>query len=300
MVHGFPEWSEMYVGMMRSLSNSGYYSVACNMRGYSVGARPATVDQYHYDLLASDVLALATAFDMPTFHLVGHDHGACLSWYVGAKDAKLASPRVKSLSALSVPHLDAFSDGLYGPGADLDQQIASQYFTVFLEDDSASLNFNMLYNVMALPIMNKDSGFPDSAFKSAEEFQKALWWYNGASPDFAGVLAVVPTMSATELLKDGSVAMAALRVAYPADSTDGGPAPNRIGNVKANTLFICGEDDAVLLCTHEYSTNSKHFVDGTYEYLQVPACGHDILNCKKQENTDMTIAAVTTLLDDNN
>jgi hypothetical protein len=73
---------------------------------------------------------------------------------VAAEDGKKADPRIKSLTALSVPHLDAFSDGLYGPNADKDQQIASQYFTVFNLPDSAKLNFNLLYTTMALPILN--------------------------------------------------------------------------------------------------------------------------------------------------
>jgi hypothetical protein len=165
-------------------------------------------------------------------------------------------------------------------------------------DDSASLNWNSLYNIMALPIMNSDSGFPDDKFESADAFQKALWWYNGASPSGAGVLAVVPTMSASTLAKDGSVAMAAMRLAYPAEETTGGPAPNPIGKLKANTLFVCGEDDPAILCAHDYSKNSKNFVEGTYDYLQVEKCGHDVLSCG--DGTQKVIAAITKLLDANN
>ena len=132
-----------------------YHSIACNMRGYSVNARPSLESDYLYDKIASDVTALAEAFGMEQYHLIGHDHGACLSWYVAAEDAKLAVPRLKSLTALSVPHLDAFSDGLYGPNADREQQIASQYFTVFNLWDSASIKFNALYIAMALPLLNR-------------------------------------------------------------------------------------------------------------------------------------------------
>jgi pimeloyl-ACP methyl ester carboxylesterase len=67
---------------MRSLADDGYHSIACNMRGYSVGARPTQYEAYMYDEIASDVTALADAFGMNKYHLVGHDHGACLSWYV--------------------------------------------------------------------------------------------------------------------------------------------------------------------------------------------------------------------------
>ncbi len=200
---------------------------------------------------------------------------------------------MKSVSGLSVPHLDAFSEGLLGPAADLDQQIASQDFTVFLMENSASLNWNALYNLMGLPFMNKDSGFPDSAFQSAEEFQKAVWWYNGAGPDYASVLAEVPVMSASTLIKDGSPMTAAIRLAYPEDETVGAPAKNPIGKIAAPTLFVCGSTDFAILCDHEYSKKTSDYVTGAYEYLLVPDCGHDILACGDQKNTDLVIDAIT-------
>ena len=40
LVHGFPEWSDMYVPLMRRLGGLGYRAQACNMRGYSPGAAP--------------------------------------------------------------------------------------------------------------------------------------------------------------------------------------------------------------------------------------------------------------------
>lgn len=67
--------------------------------------------------------ALVAALNLtPSFHLVGHDHGAALGWYTAAED----KGSVLSYAALSVPHLDAFNAGLFGPTADVQQQIASQ------------------------------------------------------------------------------------------------------------------------------------------------------------------------------
>ena len=56
LLHGFPEWSVMYVNLMRTLSSHGYSSVACNQRGYSPGAAPAGVTNYNYNTLASRCL----------------------------------------------------------------------------------------------------------------------------------------------------------------------------------------------------------------------------------------------------
>lgn len=97
--------------------------VACR---YSPDARPDATAQYDYSILRSDVYAVAAALNFSTdVHLVGHDHGAALGWYAAADIGGTKSP-ILSYSALSVPHLDAFNAGLFGPNADIQQQVASQ------------------------------------------------------------------------------------------------------------------------------------------------------------------------------
>merc|ERR1719421_886353 len=101
----------MYMPLMRTLAAKDYRSVACNQRGYSPGAAPANVSDYNYNLLRDDVFAVAAAVNYTTggrkFHLVGHDHGAVLGWVATASAAGKAS--LLSYSALSIPHVDAFS-----------------------------------------------------------------------------------------------------------------------------------------------------------------------------------------------
>ena len=84
MLHGFPEWSDMYMPLMRTLAAKGYHSVACNQRGYSPGAAPSNVTAYDYNLLKDDVFAVAKAVNFTAegrkFHLVGHDHGGVLGY----------------------------------------------------------------------------------------------------------------------------------------------------------------------------------------------------------------------------
>ena len=162
LLHGFPEWSSMYTSVMATLAAQGYSSIACDQRGYSTQARPEHEADYDYDVLESDVWAIADAVGFPKFHLVGHDHGAVLGWKTAA--AQRGAERILSYSALSIPHVDAFSAGLFGPDADVEQQVASQYFSMFLMKDSASLDFSALFHLMG-------TGFPD-----ATAFQRALWW----------------------------------------------------------------------------------------------------------------------------
>ena len=123
----------MYVPLLRRLAALNYSSIACNQRGYSLDA-PQNEQEYLYHHLRQDAFAVAAVYfgSSTRFHLIGHDHGAMLGWTMAASDN--AHTRIASWTALSVPHADAFSNGLYGPNSDVDQQISSQYFTMFVDN----------------------------------------------------------------------------------------------------------------------------------------------------------------------
>eukprot|EP01079_Euglenida_sp_SAG-EU17-18_P002933 gene2933-3511_t len=148
LLHGFPEFSEMYSSLMRTLGTLGFKSVACNQRAYSPGAAPSSKGDYLYTTLAADVLGIAgLAFGSAAkFHLIGHDHGAALGWLVATTQSQ---NKVLTYTSLSIPHPNAFSDGLYGPSADPHQQVASQYFTMFTLNNSASLHDDLFWRSMA-------------------------------------------------------------------------------------------------------------------------------------------------------
>jgi pimeloyl-ACP methyl ester carboxylesterase len=108
-LHGFFETSAMWLPLMARLAGDGYRCFAPDQRGYSPGARPAEVEDYRYEHLAADVLALADELGWDTFHLVGHDWGAIAGWATLAVDAS----RIRSWSALSVPHPEAFARAVW-------------------------------------------------------------------------------------------------------------------------------------------------------------------------------------------
>lgn len=84
LLHGFPEFANMYDDLMRALAGAGYTSVACDQRGYSAGASPTDVESYNYDILRDDVFNIAEAVGFQEFHLIGHDHGGALGWHATA------------------------------------------------------------------------------------------------------------------------------------------------------------------------------------------------------------------------
>lgn len=124
LLHGFPETSHTWAGIMRSLAARGYRCLAPDQRGYSPGARPKDIASYRIDKIASDVIALADAVGFGKFHLVGHDWGAGCGWTV----VQLYSDRVNSWVALSIPHMAAFD---YAKKHDKDQKRRSWYMKFF-------------------------------------------------------------------------------------------------------------------------------------------------------------------------
>jgi pimeloyl-ACP methyl ester carboxylesterase len=104
LLHGFPEDRHSWDAVSPALTAAGYRVLAPDQRGYSPGARPRARRAYTLPRLAGDVLALADAAGLHRFHLVGHDWGAALAWYLAGHHPE----RTISLTALSVPHPEAF------------------------------------------------------------------------------------------------------------------------------------------------------------------------------------------------
>ncbi|RRQ26538.1 alpha/beta hydrolase [Rhodococcus sp. Eu-32] len=142
LLHGFPQTSACWDAVVPHLTAGRLRTIAPDQRGYSPGARPAGVDAYASDKLVGDVLGLLDAFDLDSAHIVGHDWGAAVAWQLAAHH----SDRVRSLTAVSVPHTAAFGWALRH---DEDQQERSEYIgllrqegkaeRVLLENDGARL-----------------------------------------------------------------------------------------------------------------------------------------------------------------
>lgn len=99
-LHGFPQDGTAYDGVGRLLAEQGCRVLVPDQRGYSPGARPSDPAAYVLDELADDVVALLDAADVAKAHVVGHDWGGAVAWYLGSRRAD----RVRSLTVLSTPH----------------------------------------------------------------------------------------------------------------------------------------------------------------------------------------------------
>jgi len=121
LLHGFPESSIMWTDLLEAGAKAGYKVVAFDQRGYSPGARPAGVTNYEIDHLTQDVLDVADQLGLDTFHLVGHDWGAVVGWKVAMEHPD----RLHTWTALSIPHIGVFFDGVQNHP---EQQKRSSYF----------------------------------------------------------------------------------------------------------------------------------------------------------------------------
>jgi pimeloyl-ACP methyl ester carboxylesterase len=130
LLHGFPETSFEWRHQMNALVKAGYRVLAPDQRGYSEGARPPATDDYAIGHLIGDVLGMVDALGVDRFHLVGHDWGAAVAWGVGIA----AGTRLRTLTAISVPHPGAFNTVLSDKNSC--QYNASAYFDVFTAPNS--------------------------------------------------------------------------------------------------------------------------------------------------------------------
>lgn len=104
LLHGFPQRTSSWDQVAPRLHAAGFRTLVLDQRGYCSTARPRGRRAYRLPELIADVIALLDSVGLDSAHIVGHDWGAAVAWGVAA-----AHPdRVRSLTAVSVPHPAAF------------------------------------------------------------------------------------------------------------------------------------------------------------------------------------------------
>jgi pimeloyl-ACP methyl ester carboxylesterase len=153
--------------------------------------------------LVDDILGLADALGLDTFHLVGHDWGATVGWVLAARHGR----RLRTFTAVSVPHLAAYNTALRG---DSDQQERASYIglmrqegkaeDVLAEDDGRRLR--AMYDGK-IPATHVDAYLDH--FRDREALTGAIAWYRAMTAALADLPSVsVPT---TYVWSDGDWAI---------------------------------------------------------------------------------------------
>ncbi len=130
LLHGFPQSSLSWSRITPALTGAGLRTIAPDQRGYSPGARPVDVSAYAMSELVGDAIGLLDALGLSTADVVGHDWGGLVAWQLAGRHPE----RVRSLTAISVPHPRAISEAM---ATDPDQQQRSAYIKLFRQEGKA-------------------------------------------------------------------------------------------------------------------------------------------------------------------
>ena len=121
MLHGFPDSARLWRHQIPRLVEAGYYVIAPDLRGFGFSDKPTAVEDYSLRRYAGDVRAIVDHLGLDSVHVVGHDWGAALAWYVGIVDPGL----LRSATVLSVGHPTVFAS------SGLEQKRRSWYMLLF-------------------------------------------------------------------------------------------------------------------------------------------------------------------------
>lgn len=100
LLHGFPEFWYGWHEAIAPLASDGYHVVVPDQRGYNRSEKPDGVAAYRIEELVGDVAGLIDAFGHGSAHVVGHDWGGEVAWWLAMTHPDLVS----HLVAVNAPH----------------------------------------------------------------------------------------------------------------------------------------------------------------------------------------------------
>jgi pimeloyl-ACP methyl ester carboxylesterase len=123
LLHGFPESHRTWRELIPRLHDR-FRLIMPDQRGFAGSDHPQDVADYKTDTLIDDIFALADAFGLESFSLVGHDWGGAIAWPAALRNDR----RLARLAIINAPHPVIFQKSLI---EDEDQHAASQYINAF-------------------------------------------------------------------------------------------------------------------------------------------------------------------------
>jgi pimeloyl-ACP methyl ester carboxylesterase len=161
------------------------------------------VEAYGIDHLVGDVLAICDELGAYEVDVVGHDWGAIVAWVVAARHPE----RVRTLTAVSVPHPEAFADAYASPASS--QRQMSSYIDVFRASGDAGER--MLAGADGDGLLQMFEGQGIGAQAAAEHaavhaepgaLTAGLNWYRATHPT---MMRGIPNVTVSSLLVWGSL-----------------------------------------------------------------------------------------------
>lgn len=230
LLHGFPQRASIWDLVVPMLHADGLRTIVLDQRGYCASARPRGRRAYRISELIGDLLALLDAAGLADAHIVGHDWGAAVAWGIAGNHPE----RVRSLTAVSVPHPAAFLKAMVTS----DQLLRSWYMGFFQLPFIPEL---VLSSSGSLPV--KALAGMGMTREMIERFREEMV-ADGAIPGGLGWYRALPFAS-------------------PRTST---------ARVAVPTTFVWSDDDKAL--GRGGAALTERFVDGDYQFVELSGVSH--------------------------
>jgi pimeloyl-ACP methyl ester carboxylesterase len=259
LLHGFPQNATMWGAVSPALHAEGLRTIAPDQRGYSPGARPPEVRAYARSECVADAVAILDALGADRVHVVGHDWGAAVGWDLAARYPE----RVRTLTALSVPHPRALAHALF---TSLDQLRRSRYILLFRRTGRAE-DVLLDDDARRLRRMLADSGLDAAAIdryvapmRAPGALTAALNWYR-----------------AMNLFGRGD------------------PGRDRTGKVGVPTTYVWSDGDVAIGRAAAHGCVRE--VTGEYRFVELPGVSHWMVDQAPDTVADAVLGRVLTAPD---
>lgn len=166
MCHGYPGLWYSWRHQMQMLAEGGYHAVALDMRGYGGSSRPLDSNEYGFDKVSSDVLAVLDFFGQQQAVLFGHDFGANLAWHMGV----YYPDRIRAIAPLCVPY-----DMELAGGSD---ELPSRLYAAIAEQHFFHMHYYQKVGVAERHCMGREREFLTKLFWALSAQGELLDWEN--------------------------------------------------------------------------------------------------------------------------
>lgn len=183
LLHGFPELWYSWRHQIEPLAAAGFRVLAPDQRGYNLSGKPRRISGYNLDTLALDVVGLIDAMGDEKAHVVGHDWGGAVAWWLGVKHAD----RLARLALLNIPHPSVMRRTLL---ASARQRKKSSYIFFFQLPGLPERLFrrnNFAYAAKSLQATSRPGTFTDAdlevyreAWRQPGAVRSMIHWYRAA------------------------------------------------------------------------------------------------------------------------
>jgi pimeloyl-ACP methyl ester carboxylesterase len=187
LLHGFPQDHREWEPILPRLHGAGLRTYALDQRGYSPGARPATVADYRIPEAVADAVAILDNLGLDSAHVVGHDWGAQVGWQLASRHRE----RVRTLTAVSVPHPGALGKALR---TGIGQRLRLSYMGIFRSGIAERLLLagnGAVLRSMLKPVGPARSAGYAAAMREPGRLTGALNWYRALAPGQFGSVGVI-------------------------------------------------------------------------------------------------------------